>query len=154
MCVRVAVHLDDPLFKSQTLMTPIVSPVYRTAEMSEIALPSRHSTGLVCEEIVPRLFNGSGRLKFERSLNQHKLRFWAQLIIYYLSRTYQNRTILSELPVTKIWRLGNTSRVLTKSSWASGVEDISSLVYCQNHYDLVLCLRLEDMTYDCIPKLD
>ena len=69
MCVRVAVHLVDPFFKSQTLIIPIVSPVYRTAKMSEIALPSRHSTGLVCEEMDPMLFNGSGLLKSERSLN-------------------------------------------------------------------------------------
>ena len=69
MCVRVAVHLDDPFFKSQTLIIPIVSPVYRTARMSEIALPSRHSTGLVWEEMDPMLFKGSGLLKFERSLS-------------------------------------------------------------------------------------
>ena len=66
MCVRVAVHLDDPLFKSQTLIIPIVSPVYRTAEMSEMVLPSRHSTGLVCEEMDPRLFS---LLRLERSLD-------------------------------------------------------------------------------------
>lgn len=72
-----------------------------------------------------------------------------------LSRTHQNRTILSEPPVTKIWRLGKTSRVLTKSSWASGVEDISLFVYVKTITISRFCLWLwRHETYDCIPELD
>lgn len=58
----------------------------------------------------------------------------------YPSATHQNRIILSEPPVIKNWRLGKTSKVLTKSSWASGVEDINSLVYSNHYVGLALCL--------------
>ena len=138
MHIKVAVHLDGPLFKFQNLIMPIVSPVYRTAKSFEIALPSRHSTGLVCEEMDPRLFNGSGLLRFERSLKPSYFEI-NTLVKFYLSATHQNRTILSEPPDTKIWRLGKTSRVLTKSSWASGVEDVSSLVYSKPLDSLAFC---------------
>ena len=49
--------------------------------MSEIALPSRHSTGLVCEEMDPMLFNGSGLLKSERSLN-HRPEIWRYRLLF------------------------------------------------------------------------
>ena len=58
------------LWISQTLMTPIVSPVYRIAEVGPVARPSRHSTGRVCEDIEPALFSGSVLSGFEISLDR------------------------------------------------------------------------------------
>ena len=153
MCVRVAVHLDDPLFKSQTLITPIVSPEYRTAKISEIALPSRHSTGLVCDEMDPRLFNGSCLLKFERSLNHHN---WdlAQLIILFIKNAPESYNLV------RTSRYQNLETREDEQSFHKVIMGVRRWRYqfislvLSNHYDLALCLGLKTMTYDCIPELD
>lgn len=105
VCVRVAVHLGDPLFNSQTLIIPIVSPVYRTAKLSEIALPSKHSTGLVCEEMAPRFFNDSDLARFERSLNHPS--YWDLALQFFICRQ-RTRTVqfCLNLLIPKFWDLG------------------------------------------------
>jgi len=47
----------------------MVSAVYKTADASEEAYPSKHSTGRVCDEIEPTPTNDSDRVGVERSLS-------------------------------------------------------------------------------------
>jgi hypothetical protein len=47
----------------------MVSAVYKTADASEYAYPSKHSTGRVCDEIEPTPTNGPDRVGVERSLS-------------------------------------------------------------------------------------
>jgi hypothetical protein len=75
--LSVAVHLWGLLLLSfrrfHTFMTPIVSPVYKTAAPSDSTCPSRHSTGRVWDEMDPRLCSGSGLSGWDKSLKDRLL---------------------------------------------------------------------------------
>ena len=54
--------------KSQKLITPIVSAVYNTADLSDRTTPSRHSTGLVWADMEPSPESGIGSNALDISL--------------------------------------------------------------------------------------
>lgn len=73
------------------------------------------------------------------------------LLRYIELKTYQNLTILSELPETKRLNEGITKRLFTKSECA-GVEDINAFVY--DHGNEVEKSTNLSVTHVCIPKFN